>query len=831
MSKVTLHDISLRDYKMEDFKRLERLRQIHFQLIPEICVERAGYITKYLKDLSDLKDPPILRQAKALKYELDNKTPIIWHHRGIDAKLNELNFYEDNLLAGSTTSKAKGVQLYPEFLSMSIWPELLTIQKRKSNPFYITQKDIEALNFDIYPFWMDQTIMEYARKKFHYPHSMKVLEKLVFFICSKPNCITHTIPDYAKVVKRGLNDVIREAEEKKANGELEAADFYEAVKLVSQGVINYAKNLSKDAGKRAAIETNPDRKKELEIIAKICAKVPAEKPETFREALNAIWICKVCLHQENSNIALSLGRLDQILYDLYCADIEEGRLTVKEAIELISCFWLRCGDHVPMIPETGEELFGGSGSNQAITLGGITPEGEDGVNDLTYVMLRATELMRVRDPNVNTRIHVHKNSSEYIKRLCEVNIITGATPCLHNDIAAIETLLNQGISQEHANDYSSVGCVEPNSGGRTYGHTGSILLNLTSALELTLFNGRHRLTEDEIISPETGDPETFQDFKDFTKAFETQLRWLINESVELNNYFGRAHQELHPTPLLSTLFEGPMEKGKDVIDGGALYNSTGVAIIGLADVIDSISAIEDFVYDKKDVPMKDILEAIKSNFSHKHQALRMRLLNRAPKFGTENPIAEKNTKHLMEFLHKTYQAYKNYRGGKYTVGYWTMTNHAGFGMLTGATPNGREAGESFSSGITPVSGAAKNLTTSLNFISGLDFKNAANGIALNLKYTPDMDINQMIENFADTVETYFKKGGLQVQFNIINHDTLVDAWKHPEKYPELFVRVSGYSAYFKDLNEQMKREIINRSEYSLETMEAVSYSWVKRGDL
>ena len=148
MSKVTLHDISLRDYKMEDFKRLERLRQIHFQLIPEICVERAGYITKYLKDLSDLKDPPILRQAKALKYELDNKTPIIWHHRGIDAKLNELNFYEDNLLAGSTTSKAKGVQLYPEFLSMSIWPELLTIQKRKSNPFYITQKDIEALTPD-----------------------------------------------------------------------------------------------------------------------------------------------------------------------------------------------------------------------------------------------------------------------------------------------------------------------------------------------------------------------------------------------------------------------------------------------------------------------------------------------------------------------------------------------------------------------------------------------------------------------------------------------------------------------------------------------------------
>lgn len=831
MSQVTLRNLSLREYRIEDLKRLDNLRQIHFKLLPEICTERAFFITKYLKEMDDLEDPPVLRQAKALKYELENKTPVIWHKKGRDDDLREISFCEDNLLAGSTTSKAKGVQLYPEFLSMSIWPELLTISKRKSNPFYISREDIDKLNFDIYPFWMDKTIFEYARKRFSYPHCMKLLERVVFFICSKPNCITHTIPDYAKVIKTGLNEIVQEAMAKKHNADQKSAAFYESVKLVLEGVIAYAKNLSARAKELARSEEDPIKKKELETIAVICAKVPAEKPDTFREALNAIWICKVALHQEHSNVALSMGRLDQILYDLYRRDIEDERLTVKEAIELAGCFWLRCGDHIPMIPETGEELFGGSGSNQAITIGGITPNGQDAVNDLTYVMLKATELLRVRDPNVNARVHIEKNPPEYLRRLCEVNLKTGATPCLHNDIAAIQTLLNQGVSLEHANDYSSVGCVEPNSGGRTFGHTGAILLNLTAALELTLFDGKHRLTENEQISPSTGDPEKFQSFEDFKKAFETQLKWMVSQSVELNNLFGKAHQDLHPTPLLSALFEGPMDKGKDVIEGGALYNSSGAAIIGLADVVDSISAIEDFVYRKKIVSMKDILEAIRFNFDSEHpeyKVLRTRLQTQAPKFGTENPIADENAKWIMELLHNTYQGYENYRGGKYTVGYWTMTNHAGFGMLTGATPNGREAGESFSSGITPVSGAAKGLTACLNSIAGLDFRHAADGIALNLKYTPDVDTEFMLNNFASTVEAYFRKGGLQVQFNIITHDTLVDAREHPEKHKELLVRVSGYTAYFKDLNDQMKREVINRSEYNMKTMEAVPYPWVRK---
>ena len=832
MSQVTLKDLSLKEYALEDFDRLRRLQEVHFQIMPEICIERSRLVTEYLKKASNSDDPPVLRQAKMLKYLLENKKPIIQHTGGKvvryedgDRSIQNFSFRDDNLLAGTTTSKPKGVLLYPEFLALTMWPELLTARDRETNPYYISDEDIKRLNFDVFPYWMDRTPLEYVREHFDEPPCQRLMEKLVFFLCSKPYCISHTIPDYSKVVSKGLNGIIKEAEEKKSGADAEKSAFYEAIKLVLEGVIAYANKLSDEATKLAVSETDAGRKRELKELADVCASVPAEKPETFREGLNAVWICKAALHQENANIGFSIGRLDQILYDLYQRDVNSGQLTVKEAIELVGCLWLKCADHVPMVPEAAEVLFGGTGSNQAITVGGVTPDGKDAVNDLTYVMLKATELLKIRDPNVNARVHVDANPPEYLRRLCEVNLNTGATPSMHNDLAAIQALENQGIKPEHARDYSSVGCVEPSSGGRTYGHTGSVLLNTTAALDLTLFNGKHRLTEEEQISPPTGDPEQFETFDEFVNAFETQLKWLLEQSVEMNNYLGVAHQALHPTPLLSALFEGPMDNGKDVIEGGALYNSTGVSITGLADVVDSISAIEKYVYQDKTLSMKDLLEALKANFEGRED-LKTMLQKKAPKFGTEDPIADENAKRMVEFLHNNYQQHTNYRDGKYTVGYWTMTMHAGFGMLMGATPNGREAGESFSSGITPVSGATKGLTACLNSVASLDKHYLANGVALNLKYTPDADRKLMLDRFSDTVEAYFRDGGIQVQFNIITRKMLTDIMDDPQHAPDVLVRVSGYTAYFKDLSKQMKREVINRSEYNLRTMEAEDYPWV-----
>jgi pyruvate formate-lyase/glycerol dehydratase family glycyl radical enzyme len=812
MPRVTLDDLSLQDISLDNLERLKELRDLHFASRPEICVELPSLMTRYMKTIDNPDDPPELRAGKRLRYILENKRPIIEDY---------------NLLAGTTTTKSIGVILYPDFLAQSIWPELETVHGRKKNPYGITPEEIEELNFEIFPYWMERTVQEVARRIFHNPSCQQVMERIVFFLCSKPYTISHTIPDYASVVNRGLKALKAEAEEKeRALGTSEEdqnkAYFYQAVKLVVDGVLAFAQNLSREADRLSKAENNAKRKQELETLRDICARVPGEKSQTFQEALNAIWICKIALHQENANVGLSLGRLDQILYDLYRQDIERG-MTVSEAVELVGCFWLRIADHVPLVPETGEELFGGTGSNQAVTLGGVDSQGNDAVNDLTYVMLKVTELLRLRDPNVNCRYHPEVNSPDYLRRLCEVNVDTGATPCFHNDSAAIEALLGQGVTVEHARDYSSVGCVELVSSGRTYGHTGAILMNLTSALEMALFQGKHRLTEDEQFGLLTPAPETINSFEEFKQVFETQLSWLIDQAVTLNNNLGIAHQMLHPTPLLSTLTEGCMENGKDVIEGGALYNSSGVAIIGLAEVVDSLSAIQEFVFDKKTVSFAEMMEAIKHDWNDPYRRLHQMVKTSKEKFGTDSKMAKEIADYLIELLHRIFQSKEHYRGGRYTVGYWTMTYHAGFALMTGAFPSGRVKGEALPSGITPISGSAPELTPCLNFVAHLDHTKIANGHALNLKYTPSPNRGLTITKFAQSVEAYMKMGGLQVQFNIIDRATLEDARDNPAKYPDLLVRVSGYTAYFKDLTPAMQSEIITRAEYDLQTGREVKY--------
>jgi pyruvate-formate lyase len=495
---------------------------------------------------------------------------------------------------------------------------------------------------------------------------------------------------------------------------------------------------------------------------------------------------------------------------------------MKEAVELVGCLWLNICDHVPLAPEASEILFGGSGCNQAVTLGGVDRDKMDAVNDLTYVMLKATELLRLRDPNVNARYYPGINSRKYLERLCDVNINTHATPCFHNDKSVIETLQGQGVLLPDARDYGSVGCVEPSSAGRTFGHTGAILMNLPAALELALFQGKHRLTEDEQISDiTTPDPRTMGSFEEFQEAFKAQLGWLINQAVTLNNNFGRIYQEVHPFPMLSALMEGCLAKGKDVIQGGAVYNSSGMAMIGLAEVVDSLAAIEEFVFQRQKVSFQDMLEAINHNWEGIYKPLQKKLrkpvdtFEPADKFGTAGPLAKKNADWLIKFLHDTVKSKQNYRGGNYTVGYWTMTTHAGYGAISRALPSGREDEEAFPSGITPVSGAAPDLNEVLHFVANLDHTRITNGQALNLKYTP---ATAAVAKFAPCIEAYFKMGkmgGLQVQSNIVDLNTLRDAQQHPDDHRDLFIRVSGYSAYFIDLSPEMQEEIITRAEYNM----------------
>ncbi len=841
MPEITLGDLSLGNCVLSE--RVTHLRDVYFESMPEICGERPRLITRFSKNHGFFNGQPIsiLNKAKMYRRVLEEREAIVSHTRGVGRDMRPFPFEDRQLFAGSTTSKLKGVPLYPEFLALTLWPELWTMSRRESNPFYITEDDVKTLNFDVFPHWLENNILELGRKRYYeqnlqkygrkkYDPEIKLMQRLVFFLASKPECISHTIPDFSKAVKLGLRAVIDEAREKEATAPDPARkEFYAAVREVLEGIIGYSRNLAAEAERLASLENDSGRKQELLDIAVVHRQVPEFPARSFREALTTVWICWTAVHLENPNIGLSLGRLDQILYDNYRRDIDQGRLTVADAIELICCLWLKIGDHVPAVPEASEQLFGGTGSNQAITLGGVDRDGNDAVNDLTYVMLRATELMKLRDPNLNARYYSGVNSQEYLRRLCEVNLETGATPALHNDRAVIKALTSKGETMEQARDYGVIGCVEPGSNGRFYGHTAAILLNLTSVLELALFNGRHRHTGmDLLISKETGDPRTFTSFEQFIGALEEQIRWIADHSTDLNNFFGKIHQDFYPTPILSSLFEGPMEKGRDLIDGGAAVNSSAATISGLADVADSLSAIEKVVFDDKVVSFEELLEALERNFEG-YEALQALLINpeKTPKYGNEDPKADANVRRLVETLDRVFGEKENYRGGKYRVGYWTMTNHAGFGRLMQAMPNGRKARENFTSGITPVSGVTPSLTKALNSVALQPASCLASGVALNLKYTPEQDREKMLENFADTVEGYFdddggrSDGGMEIQFNIVTHKTLVDAVGNPD--PKMLVRVSGYTAYFKDLNPQMQKEIIDRTEYLLSTGKMVTF--------
>jgi formate C-acetyltransferase len=405
--------------------------------------------------------------------------------------------------------------------------------------------------------------------------------------------------------------------------------------------------------------------------------------------------------------------------------------------------------------------------------------------------------------------------------VAEVIVETKSVPAVHNDKVDIEVLKGQGVTEEDARDYAVIGCVELACAGKSYDASSAIMLNLVSILELALYNGKRPVTGDEQIGPETGDPAEFTTYEEFWEAFKAQLRWVAGQAVELNEYFGRAHQDILPSPLLSSFFIGPLENGRDLIFGGARYNSSGATHIGFADTVDSLNAIETAVFVDKKCTFGELLQALKTDF-RENQRLHTYLVRRTPKYGTDEAIARKNAQNLLRFLYDFYQGHTSYRGGKYRPGYWTMTNHAGQGKLSGALPNGRRANRVFASGITPVSQVTPSMTACLRNVGRLEARCIPSGEALNLKY-PAIGTEEELQAFAGAIEGYLRHGGLHIQCNIMSYEDLLEAKNDPTLYPDLLVRVSGYSAYFNDLNDAMKDEIITRSAYNINTQQMIPF--------
>jgi len=450
-----LPDPYLGKYTLEDFPRLKRLKNRKFALKPAICVERAYLITKHHRDHGFETDAagrprdPEIRQAEALRYALIHKRPIIW---------------KDHLLAGSTTTKELGVPIYPELIGTTLWPELASIGNRALNPYDISQEEADILDREVFPFWMDRNVREYCRKKFGNPLSQQLEERWVLYFMMKTNAISHTVPDFRTVVNQGLAPAYALAAKKgDAAPEGKERNFYSAVQIALEGVFEYAEHLSEEAIRQAealAADANGSRERiaELQEMARVCAKVPRAPSGSVHEAVMSIWICFTALQIENANSALSIGRLDQILQPCFLRDMdkaktpEEREATIRKSIELAASLFLKFNDHDPMVPSVGNKLFGGTSSDDTVTVGGVDKDGKDAVCDMTFIILKAAELLCFQDPNMNAKYYPGVNSPEYLRRLCEVNVNMAASPIIQNDKEMIDVLVGEGIPIEDARD-------------------------------------------------------------------------------------------------------------------------------------------------------------------------------------------------------------------------------------------------------------------------------------------------------------------------------------------------------------------------------------------
>ena len=812
-----LEEPFLSQYSIRDFPRLQQFVDAHFTTKPAICPERAKHLTDWFVangfETDNDGNPwvPELRQGHAYKYLMEHRQPII---------------RAGDLLAGTTTSKDIGVVIYPDAIGTIIWGELKSVPNRILNPYSIDDADREVLHHHVFPFWVHRNFKEYVREHYHNPLCQQIDDRFAVMFLWKTTALSHTIPDFPKLMATGTRGIIQEIQEEIANdpsADEQKQATLQAMVLCLEGLTTYAKHLSAQAAADAQHTADPTRKAELERLATICDKVPEHPCETLDEAINATWITWVGLHMENTNAGLSLGRLDQWFQPYFAADLAhitdpaDKEAYIKKAIELVGCFYMRCTDHLPLIPDIGNYLFGGSSSDQAVTLGGVTPDGSDAVCDMTYIFLKVTEMLNIRDPNVNARYYPGINSETYLKRLCEVNLITAATPSLHNDVVMLKSLEEFQYDIRDLRNWAATGCVEPTLCGKHIGHTNCMMFSLVAALEMALNNGRHPLMRWD-LGPTTGRIEdgAFQTFDDFMDAFTAQLKFLVEQAVEYNNLLGIAHQVLRPTPLLSSLIDGTIQKGRDVTHGGATYNSSGVACIGLADVTDSLMAIKKLVFEEQKITLTELKQAIDANFEG-YPAIYGMVRKKVALFGGGNPEAVDMANCVIDLAYDYFGSKQNYRGGPYTVGFWSMSNHVAFGNLAGALPSGRLAGKPFTPGLTPQALASPNLLDNIRDVAQLHMNHITNNMAFNVRVTPGPKDTHAdaVNHLFSYVKTYFDLGGMQMQFNVVTSQMLKDAMVHPENYRNLLVRISGYNAYFVTLNRDMQLELIERAEYRL----------------
>ncbi|MBU5677933.1 glycyl radical protein [Alkaliphilus sp. MSJ-5] len=782
-------------------ERVAKLRQQSVTAIPSISIERAELVTQVYEKYAGKVSTPVLR-ALTFKHILENK---------------EISINEGELIVGERGSAPQVTPTYPE-LCCHTMEDLQIMNDREKISFKVSDEVKKAHQERIMPYWQGRSIRDliFVQMTDEWKYCY---EAGIFTEFMEQRAPGHTVLD-DKVYRKGFLDF-----KKDIQTSLKTIDYHndtEAYKKQEQlsamliccdSIITFANRYADKALKLARNEKNENRKRELLEIADICKRVPANPPRNFREALQMYWFVHLGVIIElNTWDSFCPGRLDQHLYPFYKKEIEEGTLTREEAKELLECFWIKFNNQ-PAPPKVGITLAeSGTYTDFAnINIGGVMPNGSDGVNDVSYLLLEIIKEMRILQPSTNVQIS-KRNPDRFIIKAAEVIREGMGFPSVFNADAVIQELLRQGKNIIDARNGGTSGCVEVGAFGKeAYILTG--YLNLVKILEITLNNGIDIRTQ-KFIGIETGDPVEFKSLDQLLEAFKKQLNHFIDIKVRGNNVIEKLYAEYMPSPFMSVVIDDCIKNAKDYNAGGARYNSRYIQGVGIGTITDCLSSIKYNVFDEKRLTMKELLKILKADFEG-YEKERQFLLNKTPKYGNDDDYADELMLEVFDIFYDAVNGRPSITGGTYRIEMLPTTCHVYFGSIVLATPDGRKAGVPLSEGISPVQGADKyGPTAVIKSASKMDHLRTG-GTLLNQKLNPSIVQNEDgLVKIKDLIRSYFKLDGHHIQLNIVDGNTLRDAQKNPSEYNNLIVRVAGYSDYFNNLGKALQDEIIARTEHS-----------------
>jgi trans-4-hydroxy-L-proline dehydratase len=780
-------------------ERVARLRQESLDAKPRLSLERARLLTEFYRTNSAESTP--MQRALAFQYLCERKTVYIG---------------AGELIVGERGPTPKSTPSYPELCCHTL-QDLDVLDSRPKISYRVDAEAKRIQEDEVIPFWQGRSMRDRIFRAMT-PEWKAAYDAGVFTEFMEQRAPGHTVLGDV-IYRRGLlelkDDIAARIAQLDFVGDPTAYDKHEELKamaVAASAVIRYAERHAERARELAATEPDAERKAELLHIAEVCTHVPAHAPRSFWEALQSYWFIHLGVITElNTWDSFSPGHLDQHLQPFYERDLGTGTLTRADARELMQCFWVKFNNQ-PAPPKVGVTAAeSGTYTDFCnINAGGLKADGSSAVNDVTYLMLDVIDTMHLLQPSSNLQLS-KKSPDRFLRRGLEIVRQGWGQPSIFNADVIVEELLRQGKSLADARAGGISGCVETGAFGReAYILTG--YFNLPKVLEITLFNGTDPRTGKH-IGATTGDPRMFTSFDQLFDAFRAQLHYFIDVKVRGSQVIERLYATHMPAPFLSLLIDDCISKGRDYNDGGARYNSTYIMPVGPGTCSDSLSAIRRHVFEQGIVTMAELIAALATNFQE-NEPLRLRLWNRTPKYGNDDPVADDLLVRVFDAVYDEVNGRPNTRGGNYRVNYLSTTCHVYFGSVVGASPDGRHAWEPVSDGISPVQGADRHGPTAV-IKSAARFDHArTGGTLLNQKFTPSLlEGDAGIDHLAQLVRAYFRMDGHHIQFNVVTATTLRAAQAEPEKYRDLIVRVAGYSDYFCDLTPALQEEIIARTEH------------------